>query len=67
MTKEAQNHYQLLKDRGELNEIFPKATGDWEKDKKSFNRLYEENIKFVLDYEKGVLDLDEDDEFIEDF
>lgn len=68
MTQEAKNHYQTLKDNGELNDIFPRATGNWEEDKGRFIRLYDENIKFVLDYEKGVLDLDEDeDEFSSNF
>lgn len=66
MTKEAKNHYLLLKENNELQDIFQKATGDWEVDKERFLRLYEENIKFVLDYENGNIDLD-DDEFIDDF
>ena len=61
MSKEAQRHYQLLKDKDELTEIFPKATGDWDIDRVPFTKLYIENIKFVLDFEKGEIDLEEDD------
>ena len=56
MSKEAENHYLLLKENKELKEVFPKATGEWEKDKKPFTKLYIENIKFVLDFESGQLD-----------
>lgn len=60
MSKEAQNHYNLLKDSGELFELFDDATGEWEQDKKGFIKHYEENIKLVLEWEK---DFNLDDEF----
>lgn len=66
MSKEAMEHYHSLKTSGELNQFFPRATGDWDVDKSQFLRLYEENIKFIKDFEEGKLDLDDFDE-IDDF
>lgn len=60
MSKEAQMYYQILKDNNELKQIFPKATDEWEKDKSKFSKFYDENIKFVLDFENGTLDDTED-------
>lgn len=56
MSKEAQNHYQTLKESNELEQVFPKASGNWEKDKVKFTKLYNENIKFIQDFESGNLD-----------
>lgn len=59
MSKEAQEHYLILKENNELEEVFPNATGNWETDKTSFVKLYRENIKFVLDFEKnGTMGID---------
>ena len=66
-----QEYYQSLKDSGDLDEVFPKNKGSWEADKVLFTQYYNENIKFIEDFEKGSkidfdLDLDieeEDDDF----
>lgn len=57
-----QEYYQSLKDNGDLDDVFPKNKGSWEEDKFRFTQYYNENIKFVDDFEKGKLDLDLDEE-----
>lgn len=54
MTKEVKKHYLLLKQENSLSEVMPNSTGEWEKDKKKFTKLYNETIKFVLDFERSV-------------
>ena len=66
MSKEAQEYYQVLNDEGTLKEVFPRATGLWEKDKKRFTKYYVDNIKFILDFENGNLNEDSDD-YIDDY
>lgn len=65
MIEEAKRYYQVLIDNDELSEVFPKATGDWSIDEKKFCKFYEENIKFVLDFENGTLN-EEEEYFIDE-
>ena len=53
MNKEAQNHYNLLLDTGELLELFPKATKNWEEDKIFFIEYYNQNLKILEDFENN--------------
>ena len=68
MSSQAKQEYNKLKESGDLKLLFPKATGDWDLDKIQFTRLYEENLKFIDDFENNKLiiddfDLEEDDEY----
>ena len=53
MNKEAQNHYNLLLDTGELLELFPKATQNWEEDKQFFIEYYNQNLKILEEFENN--------------
>lgn len=68
---EAKQYYEAIKDKGELNDILPNASGEWEIDKSRFIKHYNENIKLVNDFENGNLDLTideyEDYDFEEDY
>ena len=67
MEKKAKDHYDMLKETNSLQELVPKATGNWKKDKSWFVRYYEENIHIVEEYlanPNDILnDLDIDDEY----
>lgn len=47
MKKEVKDIYNMLKDSGELLEMFPGLTGEWEKDKIVFTRMYNRN-KYLI-------------------
>lgn len=66
MSKEAKSHYLNLVKNKELKEVFPKSKGEWDKDKIPFTKLYNENIKFIIDFENGQLEEVEENEFIDD-
>ena len=40
---EARKEYEVLLRGGDLLEMFPKLSGQWERDKKIFTKIYEEN------------------------
>ena len=39
--------YERFLESGDLFEILPSASGNWEKDKKQFNAIYEFNLKII--------------------
>jgi hypothetical protein len=43
----AKVEYEYIKETGSLEELFPGLTGDWEKDKKYFTKMYEDNLKAI--------------------
>ena len=49
---EAQKQYEAFKDSGDLSMLFPGMSGEWEKDKKRFTLLWEENQKLIQKAEK---------------
>lgn len=60
MQSESKRLYDALNEEGLLKKQYGrKMTGDWEKDKASFLRQYEENEKL---YRGDILDLDEDED-----
>lgn len=61
--EEIKNYYQLLKDNGDLKEIFPKSKGDWEKDSKEFINIYNENLKFIENFKENLKFEEEKDEY----
>lgn len=44
---EIQRQYQAFKDSGDLKALFKGMSGDWEKDKVKFTRIYEENQRII--------------------
>lgn len=48
------SQYNLLLETGELFELFPKFTGNWDEDKQSFHKLFLETDKMVSEYTKGT-------------
>lgn len=67
MSQQAKEHYEAIKERGELTDILPSATGDWEKDKSDYIPHYNENVKLVADFENGKMNISIDDIDNEDF
>jgi len=63
----AKKLYDNLVQTGELQEIFEqcKFSGDWNKDKKKFTEIYEEEQKLISDFDIIIEDSLEDD-FISD-
>jgi hypothetical protein len=61
MNKEAQKLYNLLLDTGELLELFPKATINWEEDKNFFIQYYNQNLKMLEEFEKNYEEVDNND------
>lgn len=58
---EAKAIYQAMADSGDLTELFPSLTGDWEADKIEFQRLHMANEQLMDDMDCGILDLDDDE------
>lgn len=56
---EAQKEYNALFESGELLMMFPNLKGDWDKDKKSFTRYYEDNQRLL---NENIIDLDDEDD-----
>lgn len=57
MTPEQQ--YNVFRDSGDLEELFPKLSGEWNKDKARFTKMFEKNNQILEDLEK---DLQEEEE-----
>ncbi len=45
--EEIRRQYEVLLDMGTLLELFPRLTGDWEKDQKRFIAEYNENMNLL--------------------
>lgn len=60
MTPEEQ--YNIFKESGDLHELFPKMTGEWEKDKSRFTKAWAKNNQII---EEAIQDdsffIDEED------
>ena len=54
----ARREYNILLDLGELNELYPNLTGIWEKDKKKFTSIWEQNQEIL-----GGIDINDYEEF----
>jgi hypothetical protein len=52
--QEAQKQYQAFKDSGDLKVLFRGMSGDWEKDKAKFIRIYEENQRIMEEATKDL-------------
>jgi hypothetical protein len=52
--QEAQEQYQAFKDSGDLKVLFRGMSGDWEKDKVKFTRIYEENQRIIEEATKDL-------------
>lgn len=52
--QEAQKQYQSFKDSGDLKALFRGMSGDWEKDKLKFTRIYEENQRIIEEATKDL-------------
>jgi hypothetical protein len=52
--QEAQKQYQSFKDSGDLKVLFRGMSGDWEKDKLKFTRIYEENQRIMQEATKDL-------------
>lgn len=48
---EAQVQYNFFLESGDLESLFPSMTGEWEKDKKRFTKIWEDNQKLIRDIE----------------
>ena len=59
---EIEKEYSLLLNSGELTQMFPTFSGEWDKDKKIFTKYFEENQKI---FNQDILDLDEEEVFNE--
>ncbi len=57
--------YKALVESGELTTLYSSMKGNWETDGKSFTRQYEENEALLFGSE--IIDLDEPNEFTEEF
>ena len=51
---EIKKAYDSMLESGDLELLFPKASGDWEKDKKRFIEIYEFNQKTLENFEKNI-------------
>lgn len=49
MEKEAQLHYNTFLESGDLEALFPKAKGEWEKDKKWYMSYYKDQRRIMED------------------
>jgi hypothetical protein len=65
MNNLAKSEYEGLKASGDLKTLFPRMTGNWEKDKTEFIRLHEANLSALLDIDV-YLD-DEDENYFENY
>ena len=61
MNKEAQKLYNLLLSSGELLELFPKATENWEQDKQFFIEYYNQNLKILEEFENNEEEIENND------
>jgi hypothetical protein len=52
--QEAQKQYQAFKESGDLKVLFRGMSGDWEKDKAKFIRIYEENQRIMQEATKDL-------------
>jgi len=52
--QEAQKQYQAFKESGDLKVLFRGMSGDWEKDKSKFIRIYEENQRIMEEATKDL-------------
>ena len=52
--QEIQKQYQAFKESGDLKILFKGMSGDWEKDKKRFTRIYEENQRIMEEATKDL-------------
>ena len=52
--QEVQKQYQAFKDSGDLKVLFRGMSGDWEKDKLKFTRIYEENQRIMDEATKDL-------------
>jgi hypothetical protein len=52
--QEAQKQYQAFKDSGDLKVLFRGMSGDWEKDKLKFTRIYEDNQRIIEEATKDL-------------
>ena len=48
---QVRKEYEALKESGDLEMLFPRASGDWNKDKKQFTDIYEANKKMLKSYD----------------
>jgi hypothetical protein len=51
---EIQKQYQAFKESGDLKVLFKGMSGDWEKDKVRFTRIYEENQRIIEEATKDL-------------
>ncbi len=47
-----QKQYNSFKESGDLKMLFPKLTGNWEKDKARFTKIWEENQRLLEEAER---------------
>ena len=52
--QEIQKQYQAFKDSGDLKTLFRGMSGDWDKDKLKFTRIYEENQRIIEEATKDL-------------
>ena len=52
--QEVQKQYQAFKESGDLKVLFRGMSGDWEKDKIKFTRIYEENQRIMQEATKDL-------------
>lgn len=55
----ARLEYNLLKENGELLEMYPELSGSWSKDKESFTEIWEQNMEAINGIESEFDDYDE--------
>lgn len=51
---EIQRQYQAFKESGDLKVLFKGMSGDWDKDKVRFTRIYEENQRIIEEATKDL-------------
>lgn len=52
--QEVQKQYQAFKESGDLKVLFRGMSGDWEKDKIKFTRIYDENQRIMQEATKDL-------------
>lgn len=52
--QEAKKQHQAFKESGDLKVLFKGMSGDWEKDKVRFTRIYEENQRIIEEATKDL-------------
>jgi hypothetical protein len=52
--QEIQKQYQAFKESGDLKVLFRGMSGNWEKDKLKFTRIYEENQRIIEEAKKDL-------------